>query len=77
MRIPLNFDYDLLHGQRLASITGCGANPDNWALYDVNTIANYDPTIIPYLDSPVGSAFGRDADGVWRAEPMPTDLPTD
>jgi hypothetical protein len=22
---PLNFDYDLLHGQRLASITGCGA----------------------------------------------------
>jgi hypothetical protein len=51
-------------------------DPDNWALYDVNTIANYDPTIIPHLESPAGSAFGRGADGVWRAEPMPTDLPT-
>lgn len=28
-------------------------------LYDVNTIANYDPAIIPYLTAPTGSAFGR------------------
>jgi len=28
-------------------------------IYDVNTIANYDPAIIPHLDSPVGSAFER------------------
>lgn len=28
-------------------------------IYDVNTIANYDPGIIPLLDSPVGSAFER------------------
>ena len=28
-------------------------------IYDVNTIANYDPAIIAYLDSPSGSAFGR------------------
>jgi hypothetical protein len=28
-------------------------------LYDVNTIANCDPTIIPYLDAPVLSAFER------------------
>ena len=28
---------------------------DNHAVYDVNTIANYDPDVIPYLDAPVGS----------------------
>ena len=33
---------------------------DNHAVYDVNTIANYDPEIIPYLDAPVGSAFERE-----------------
>jgi hypothetical protein len=35
-------------------------DPDNSAVYDVNTVANYDPEIIPYLDAPVGSAFERD-----------------
>jgi hypothetical protein len=34
-------------------------NPDNHAVYDVNTIANYDPDIIPFLDFPVGSSFER------------------
>jgi hypothetical protein len=34
-------------------------NPDNFAVYDVNTIANYDPTILPFVDSPVGSVFER------------------
>jgi hypothetical protein len=34
-------------------------NPENFAIYDVNTICNYDPTIIPFLESPYGSAFGR------------------
>jgi hypothetical protein len=29
----------------------------NFELYDVNTIANYDPDIIPHLDAPVGSAY--------------------
>ena len=29
------------------------------AIYDVNTIANYDQAIIPHLDAPVGSAFER------------------
>lgn len=37
-------------------------NPDNISMYDVNTITNYDPAIIPYLESPPGSAFGRDGD---------------
>jgi hypothetical protein len=35
-------------------------NSDNHGLYDVNTIANYDPEIIPWLDSPVGCAFARE-----------------
>jgi hypothetical protein len=35
-------------------------NPDFCAIYEVNTIANYDPTIIPYLNAPSGSDFQRD-----------------
>lgn len=33
--------------------------PENHEVYDVNTIANYDPDIIPFLDAPFGSAFER------------------
>src|SRR5262245_22756297 len=43
-------------------------DPDNTTIYDVNTIANYDPAIIPFLDAPVGSAFGR-VPGTDRFEP--------
>lgn len=32
---------------------------DHFAIYDVNTICNYDPDIIPLLDAPYGSAFER------------------
>jgi hypothetical protein len=35
-------------------------DPANIDIYDVNTIANYDPEIIPFLDSPAGSAFERE-----------------
>jgi hypothetical protein len=35
-------------------------DPDNHGLYDVNTIANYDPQIIPLLDAPCGCAFERE-----------------
>ena len=31
----------------------------NTSIYDVNTIANYDPAIIPYLGSPVGTQLER------------------
>jgi hypothetical protein len=34
-------------------------NADNIAVYDVNTIANYDPDIIPFLTAPLASAFAR------------------
>jgi hypothetical protein len=35
-------------------------NPDNHHLYEVNTIANFDPEIIPFLKEPPGSAFARE-----------------
>ena len=34
-------------------------DPNNWAIYDVNTIANYDQSIIDYLDYPINSEFER------------------
>jgi len=34
-------------------------DPANTTIYDVNTIANYDPAIIALLDSTIGSAFER------------------
>ena len=38
----------------------------NSGIYDLNTICNYDPEIIPFLDSPVGSAYARDKDGKFH-----------
>jgi len=32
---------------------------DNHAVYDVNTIANYDRDIIPFLNAPIPSAYER------------------
>jgi hypothetical protein len=34
-------------------------DPANLGLYDVNTIANYDREIVPFLDAPIGAAFER------------------
>jgi len=34
-------------------------DPDNLAIYDINTIANYDPSIVPLLEAPEGSAFEK------------------
>lgn len=31
----------------------------NTEIYDLNTIANYDRVIIPYLESPIGTALER------------------
>ncbi|MGH7217947.1 MAG: DUF2185 domain-containing protein [Candidatus Microsaccharimonas sp.] len=38
-------------------------NPDNRTIFDVNSIANYDESIIPLLDAPIGSVFERDESG--------------
>lgn len=35
-------------------------NPDNFEIYELNTICNYDETIIPYLISEIGSSFERE-----------------
>ena len=48
-------------------------DPANLARYDVNTICNYDPAIIPYLESPVGRAFGR-VEGTSKFEEEPLDI---
>ena len=34
-------------------------NPNNLGIYDVNTIANCDPSIIPFLEAPEGSVFEK------------------
>ena len=34
-------------------------DPNNWAIYDLNTIANCDRAIIPYLDAEPGTDFER------------------
>jgi hypothetical protein len=35
------------------------ADPSNHNVFDVNTIANYDPTIVIFLDAPIGAAFEK------------------
>jgi hypothetical protein len=37
------------------------ADPANLGLYDVNTVANYDPEIVGFLGAKVGSAFARES----------------
>ena len=39
------------------------ANNANHGVYDVNTIVNYCPDILPYIDAEAGSAFERDQGG--------------
>ena len=43
-------------------------DPSYFEVYDVNTIANYDPDIIPLLDAPFGTAWARNAAGEFEAE---------
>lgn len=35
-------------------------------IFSLNTICNYDPDIIEFLEKPVGSAYYRDANGIFR-----------
>lgn len=34
-------------------------NSDNFSIFDLNTICNYDKTIIPYLEFEIGSSFEK------------------
>ncbi len=47
-------------------------DPTHFARYDVNTVANYDQSILPFLDAPPGSAFEREAE-VFAPVPFPND----
>ena len=38
------------------------SNPDNFSVFDLNTICNYDQDIIPYLMKPVGTKFERNGE---------------
>lgn len=41
-------------------------NAANWGIYTLNTIANYDPTIVEFLNAPIGSAFEKTPESdVW------------
>lgn len=41
-------------------------NPENLAIYDINTIANYDPSIIPFINLPIGSELERGPNGTFK-----------
>jgi hypothetical protein len=40
-------------------------NSSNLAIYNVNTIANYDPEITSILDKAIGTAWTRDSSGIF------------
>jgi len=46
---------------------------ENFGLYEVNTIANYDAGIIGLLDAPPGTAFERDSTGAFVPVPFPAE----
>lgn len=43
-------------------------NSDNHHTFTLNTICNYDPDIIPYLDSPVGTSYIRISDNEFEID---------
>lgn len=47
---------------------------DHHSVYAVNTIANYDQDIVPFVDAPIGSAFARNPD---TGEFEPVESPVD
>ena len=40
-------------------------NPDNFSIFELNTICNYDTDIIPYLNCEIRSSFEK-IDGVYK-----------
>ncbi len=67
---PIDSGWRFLSGEETQ---GYVDQPANLALYDLNTIANYDPGIISLLDAPVGSAFRRGIYWLFAPEEMPSD----
>lgn len=48
--------------------TAIWTTPGRSGIYHLNTLCNYDPDIIPLLDSEPGTAWCRDQSGVFRPE---------
>ena len=44
------------------------SNPDNFHIFAINTVCNYDNDIIPYLHSPVGTSFIRVESGKFEVD---------
>ena len=42
--------------------------PEQLREYEVNTIGNHDPDVIPFLDLPPGTRLGRSALGDFQSE---------
>ena len=45
-------------------------NPNNIGLYDINTIAHYDQSIIPFLTSDYNTSFYRNEENIFEEEPF-------
>lgn len=45
-------------------------NEANIELMNINIIAHYDMSIIPYLEAPYGSAFGKNENGEFEEEAL-------
>ena len=50
-------------------------DPANFEIYDVNTIANHDESIITVLDSPAGSSFEKPEDSLEFVEVLDWSVP--
>ena len=44
------------------------SNPNNFGIYELNTICNYDNDIIPYLNEPIGTEFEREENTFKRID---------
>ena len=43
-------------------------NPDNFSMFQLNTLCNYDSDIIPYLEKQVGKSFLKENDGTYKEQ---------
>ena len=41
-------------------------NPNNFSMFQLNTICNYDPDIIPLLEKEIGKSFAREENGIFK-----------
>ncbi len=70
-RKPAPGDEDWDSGWRFAAgdeSRGDLDDPDRSGIYALNTLCNYDPDILPLLDSEPGVAWSRGSDGIFRPE---------